>query len=83
VLNGANQSPVGVKPIPTQPNQYRDQKSSEENLSAASAPEKKPHSRSNNHQAGIDYRYPGNCLLAHDGTMIITDLNKNDAEPPY
>ena len=46
--------------------------------SAASAPEKKPHSRSNNHQAGIDYRYPGNCLLAHDGTMIITDLNKND-----
>ena len=83
MLNGANQSPVGVKPIPSQPNQYRDQKSSEESLSAASAPEKKPHSRSNNHQAGIDYRYPGNCLLAHDGTMIITDLNKNGAEPSY
>jgi hypothetical protein len=71
-----------VKPVPSHPNDCGEQKSYEKDLSTTPIPKKKPQHRTDNHQAGIDDRYPGNGLFANDGSMIIPDLNKENAKSP-
>jgi len=80
VLHGPDQPAVGVEPKPRQPDGNRDQKSNEQNLSPPPVPEQKPNRRSDNHQDRIDDRYPGDRVFAHDGTMIKTDLDQDDAK---
>ena len=80
MLHGPDQSPVGVKPESRQPNQDRNQKSNEQNLSPAQVPEEKSNRRNDGHQDRIDDRYPGDRVFVHDRTMIKPDLDQDDAK---
>jgi hypothetical protein len=80
VLDGTNQAPIGVKPEPSQSNHDCEQKANQEDLAAASPPEKEAESRRNNHCDRVDDRYPRDGVFAYDGTMIKANLDKNDTE---
>jgi hypothetical protein len=67
-------------PKSSQSDYNREQKADQENLAAASAPEKEPESRDNNHQDGVDNRYPGNNVFAHNGTVIKANLDQENTE---